>query len=92
MNKPTIATLKSFLRHNSQNLYIKVRSNFDGMVDCVMPVEDDYRKVDSLDWNDKHTLGIKGAWLVGQSRDYITSIPNGFEIYNSCGTWEIIKK
>jgi len=92
MRKPTLATLKSFIKRNDKNLYIKVKSSFDGMVDCVMPVEDEFRKVESINMENKYTLGIQGAWLVGGSRNYIKAIEDGYEVYNCCGTWQIITK
>jgi len=89
--KPTIATVKSFIKKNKDQLYIKVSSNFDGMVDCVIPAKSEFTKVDQINMEEKYTLGIKGAWFVGNSRDYITPIENGYEIYNSCGSF-ILKK
>lgn len=92
MDKPTLATLKSFIKNNQDNLYVKKTSDFDGMVDCVMPVKDNYIKVDSINFLEKHTLGISGVWLVGSSRDYITTLKKGYEVYNCCGTFELVTK
>lgn len=91
MKKVTRATIKNFIKTNWNGLYIKSKSNFDGMVDCVMSTNSDWKKVEqatsSLDYN----LGIKGAWFVGQSRDYFTPFADdnmvGYEIYNSCGSF-----
>ena len=37
----------------------------------------------------ENTLGYKGVWLVGSSRDYFTAFDNGefegIEVYNCCG-------
>lgn len=88
--KITRATLKSFIKKNQDNLFVKVKSSFDGMTDCVQEVEDNFRKVASVDFTNEHNLGINGLWLVGQSRDYLKEWENddyrGIEIYNCCGT------
>ena len=93
-NKITLATIKSFIKREAENdnLYIKVKSNFDGMIDCVAEVKDEFTKKDkaNLNFNEKHTLGFAGLWLVGQSRDYFTAYADdnfiGYEIYNCCGS------
>ena len=91
MEKPTLATVKRFIKKNFDALFINVKSEFDGMYDgCqtrnagFQPVQKDNDKVT----NDA-TLGIKGAWFVRSSRDYITPYNEpgfiGFSISNSCG-------
>ncbi len=95
--KPTMSTVKSFIKKNFDQLYINVKSSFDGMTDGCECRHDGFTKVQrdetkSLD-SDYHkaTQGIKGAWFVGSSRDYIQHYRNiggdmiGFEISNSCG-------
>lgn len=88
--KITKATLKSFIKKNKDNLFIKVTSSFDGMTDCVQRVEDNFKKVDNIDFNDSHSLGIRGLWLVGKSRNCFEEWEDkeykGIEIYNCCGT------
>jgi len=37
IKKITRATLKSFIKKNKCQLYVKVVSSFDGMTDCVQP-------------------------------------------------------
>jgi hypothetical protein len=32
-----------------------------------------------------------GVWFVGSSRDYIREIPNGYNVYNCCGKFNLIK-
>jgi hypothetical protein len=90
MTKITLATLKSFIRKNKNNLYVQVVSDFKSMVDMVTPVKDDFRLATQNEKQNEHTLGISGLWLVGQSRDYITAYEDenfkGYEIYNSCGS------
>ena len=90
--KITRATLKSFIRTNANGLYINQTSNFDGRVDCVMPTNGGWSKInkEKINLEDKYTLGVRGLWLVGSGRDYITVYADdnfiGYEVYNSCGS------
>jgi len=91
--KITLATVKAFIRreYKNGNLYIKQNSTFDGMVDCVMPIENsEWRKVTQIDENNKNSCGINGLWFVRNSRDYFTPYSDdnfiGYKIYNCCGT------
>ena len=100
MKKTTIATIKAFIRReiNNNNLYIKVKSDFDGRVDCVMPVEEDLTKADKETYTekDKNTLGLKGIWFVGRGSDYHTPYKEngfiGYEISNCCGSFVVAMK
>jgi len=97
MAKVTRATLKSFIKNNIDNLYIKVNSKFNGMVDCVMPVDEkEYSVAKKTESSLYNTLGINGAWFVGGSRDYFTKIENesfeGYEVYNCVGSFELAVK
>lgn len=96
MKKITLAGLKSFIRKNKDNLYIKVKSDFDGMVDGIVEVDMDWKKVEAekIDFTDKNTMGICGAWLVGESRDRIQITDDGetITVGNCCGNWEICRK
>lgn len=89
--KITRATIKSFIKKNQNNLYIKKESDFDGRVDCVVEVDGEFSKVEVKDMSDEHKLGVSGAWFVGGSRDYFTEFENenfkGFDISNSCGSF-----
>lgn len=100
IKKITRSTFKSFINKNDGKLFIKNRSSFDGMVDCVMPVDGDFTPVTTSTRHpnsDKYTLGINGVWLVGSSRDYFTNFENdefiGIEVSNCCGDFILaIKK
>lgn len=97
MKKITLATIKSFIAKNPE-LFIRVNSKFDGMIDCVatnpnaafnpaLPAE---RPCDN-------NLGIQGAWFVLSSRDWFqpfeTETLKGYEISNCCGSFALaIKK
>jgi hypothetical protein len=91
MKNTTLATIKSFIKNNVANLYVKTSSKFDGMTDGIEAVNDQYRKVAVVDMTKPNTFGIDGAWFVGQSRDYFSAYDKdgfvGFEINNSCGTF-----
>lgn len=88
--KITKATLKSFLRKNYANVYIKILSEFSGMIDCVEQVEDTFCKAEFTDKNIEHNLGFVGLWLVGSSRDSFSYFENdqfeGIKYYNCCGS------
>lgn len=99
MTKATIATVKSFIRKNEAKILINVKSSFDGMTDSVeslkggfRPLEkENQRQVFVTDHNSNPTLGYKGVWLVGCSRDTVKPFSEGglqgFEVHNSCDRW-----
>lgn len=96
MTKITRATVKSFIKKNFDNLYINRKSRFDGSVDCVMPVKGGFKKVCATDWHEKYTLGVEGAWFVGNSRDSFSEYEKegykGIEVYNCCGSFILAVK
>lgn len=89
MKKITLATVKTFLKKNAGNLYINVKSSFDGMTDCCESRYEGFTKAIATDEHPSHKLGIEGAWFVGQSRDYFSAFENdqmtGITVSNSCG-------
>lgn len=95
MKKITKATIKSFINKNIDNLFIKVEDSFDGMVDCVMPVEDEFHQIIKTESNDNN-MGIKGCWFVNESRDwfktYEDDIYTGYSISNCCGSFKLVIK
>lgn len=102
MAKITFATVKSFIKKNNGSLYIKVERKFDGMVDGVRSVKDDFSLVEAdkteskcSDYNER-TQGIKGAWFVGSSRDYFNEFEDcdfkGISVSNSCGSFVLAVK
>lgn len=96
-SKPTLATLKSFVRKNHKNLLLRVASCFNGMTDSVEgnssgkfnPITQYQNGILASKDSNANTLDIQGVWLVGSSRDYITPYSEngliGYEVYNSCG-------
>jgi hypothetical protein len=91
--KITLATVKSFIRKNSGSLSINVCSAFDGMLDGCTSQHAGFVTAQPETKNVDMTMGIKGAWFVGSSRDYFTAFENdtlvGYEVYNSCGRFII---
>jgi len=93
--KITLATVKSFINKNRDNLLINVKSSFDGMTDCCESLHEGFikakaDKTQSLNSDYRNaTQGIEGAWFVGRSNDYCTPYETGtlkgIEVYNSCG-------
>ena len=91
--KITLTTLKSFVKRNKDNLYVKVDSCFDGMTDGVEYDRNAAFKKSEHQGSEhlrENTLGYDGFYLVGSSRDYFNIVEeNGFigiEAYNCCGT------
>ena len=94
MNKPTVATLKSFIRKNRENLLVKCRAEFDGMIDGLQWNKGaEFQPATPSDQVFENNLGIRGVWLVGRSRDYLTPFDNdgfkGFKVSNCCGSFEV---
>lgn len=90
--KITLASLKSFAKRNSDKIYSKCKSSFDGMTDCVQDVDSGWVKSYISDPKEKsyYKTGINGIYTVGGSRDYFRiyedSVFFGIEVYNCCGT------
>ena len=89
MSKITLSTFKSFVNKNFKNLWISELNTFDGMIDGIR--ESDTKGFYPIQETIQHiarTLGIKGAWLVGSSRDWFTKYEDerfvGIEVNNSC--------
>jgi len=93
--KATMATIKSFIRKNQGNLYVRYIGSFDGMTDSVehIPASDRSFQPVQPGTHPSHDLGIHGAWFVGSSRDYIMPIAEngfvGFHVYNCCGSFDL---
>ena len=87
----TLATIKSFIKRNREDLMINVRSRFDGMTDGCETVKGGFKKAIPTTSHLDNTLGIDNAWFVGSGRDnfypYEKDGMTGYEIYNCCGTF-----
>lgn len=92
MKKITLASIKKFIKENSNNLYANCTSSFDGMTDCVESRDGGFVKVDpsKIDMNKEQDLGIERLWFVRDSRDYFRHFNEGgfvgYVISNSCGS------
>lgn len=91
--KITLATLKAFAKKNSENLFAKVKGEFDGMTDCVQSNKGAKFFKTEVTKPDDHSYfrtGIRGIYTVGGSRDYFTFYEDekfyGIEVYNCCGS------
>lgn len=104
MKKPTLATLKAFIRKNHSNLMIRCDPSFDGMIDGtsynheakfspIKKLDRSHMAFKSAEGSFDNTLGISGVWLVGSSRDHITGYSKdgmfGYEVYNCCGSFVV---
>jgi hypothetical protein len=90
MAKITKATVKSFIKKNTGNLYVRNDSQFDGMTDCVeFNRNAQFRPASSTTRFVENTLGVDGVYVVGGSRNsfrpYEDSEYTGIEYYNCCG-------
>jgi hypothetical protein len=95
MSKITKATFKKFVKQSG--LFIKTNSDFDGMADCVVTINSDFRPAKPTLHCPDHTLFYSGIWLVGGGRDYFSAYEDaqfkGISCCNSCGSFIVaIKK
>jgi hypothetical protein len=102
MKKLTRATLKSFVKKNIDDLFINVKSSFNGMIDGCQEEKGGFEKIEltNKDFHFDNTLGIKDVWLVGgngSSKDHFTHHDDrqfsGIKVNNCCGIFVLaIKK
>jgi hypothetical protein len=87
--KITLATFKSFIRKNADALFVNQKSTFDGMTDGIESCHGGFTRAESETTFSSHSLGLRGLWLVGGSRDYFNAYEDekfvGIEVYNCCG-------
>ena len=92
--KITLATLKSFIRKAGENLHVMTKTQFDGMEDCVVSTGDrEFTKARYTNEFLEHTLGVRGVWLVGGSRNSFSAFERGgfrgIHVYNCCGSFDV---
>jgi hypothetical protein len=96
MSKITKSTLKSFINKNVAALFINVKSKFNGDCDGVISTAGGFSLAQKDESNASYTLGVKGAWFVGNSRDFFTAYEDGqfsgYEVFNSCGSFVLAVK
>lgn len=96
ITKITRATIKSFIKKNFSNLFIRNISDFDGMIDGMKYHNNaKFRKAISTDRDEKYTFGIDGAYIL-PSRNLFKAFENeeyiGFNVWNCCGEFDIVIK
>jgi len=87
----TRATLKSFIKRNKVNIFVKVVSDFDGMTDMVEHRKDaQFKQIEVLDEKLKQSFGfiMDGVFITGRDwfKHYEDENFYGIELYNSTGT------
>jgi len=96
MSKITKSTIKSFIKNNISALYINVTSKFDGDCDGVISAAGGFSLAQKDESNVNYTLGVEGAWFVGNSRDYFAAYEDGqfsgYKVHNSCGSFILAVK
>jgi hypothetical protein len=101
MSKITKATFKSFVKLWNCSCFIKVKSKFNGMIDGVEQLDNEFTPLLKDNWENKNcclenTLGYLGIWLVGSSRDYFKNYVDdtffGIEVSNCCGRFIVAVK
>lgn len=100
--KITLSTFKSFVKKNADNLFVNVKSSFDGMIDGCRTYKDGFQPATKDTTESKSdtyyeaTLGINGVWLVRGSRDYFYQYQDenftGIEVSNCCGCFIVAVK
>lgn len=95
--KITKATFKSFLKNAQiENLFINVKSSFDGMTDSCEQRNGGFKPAQKTDSHIEYTLGFNGIWIVGGGRDYFQVFESngfkGFEVFNACGSFIVAQK
>lgn len=89
MKRITMATVKSFVRKNANKLFVNVKSDFDGMTDGCVKINNGFSVASKDDSCIENTLGLCGVWLVGSSRDRFTAYEDnkyiGIKYSNCCG-------
>ena len=91
MSKITLTTIKSFIKNNKGKIFISTRNRFSGMTDGIEPCNDKgFYLADQTDPK-CHTMGIKNAYFVFDSRDYFSIYKddqfNGYEVSNCIGNF-----
>jgi hypothetical protein len=93
MKKITVATFKSFVRKNADNLFVNVKSRFDGMTDgieCRNGGFEPARRVQD-NWVSDRNLGFSGISLTGSTKNWVEPYQDeqftGFRVDNCCGSF-----
>jgi hypothetical protein len=92
----TLATIKSFIKKNSDNLYLKKINAFDGMCDGISDRgAHGFTQVAVNPEGNKNRLGIEGAWFTSSGNlftEFDDGVFKGYDVYNCCGNFVIATK
>lgn len=97
MKRITMATIKSFIKKNHGNLFLNIKSSFNGMVDgCDYHKGSQFEAVEHTESFSNNKLGVQGAWFVRDGGDLLRAYEDeqfiGFDVYNCCGSFIIAVK
>jgi hypothetical protein len=96
MAKTTLATIKSFIKKNSNNLYLMRYHKFDSSYDGIrLDPNPAFEQVTYNPVSDSHRLGIDGAWFTYGGNNftpYDDGVYKGFNVYNCCVNFVIAIK
>ena len=89
MKKLTKTTLKSLIKKNAGNLFVRIRAEFDGMVDGVVYSKREFKSAKTTTRAIENSLGLEGVHLVHGSGNFFEAYEDenyvGIEISNCCG-------
>ena len=95
----TLATFKSFVRHNLYDLHVNVVREFDSSIDGCAWRNTGFSPANAAETVWQNNLGISGIWLVGGSgrsgdsfRAYDENGWKGIAVYNCCGSFIVAVK
>jgi hypothetical protein len=92
----TMATIKSFIKKNSEELFLKKINSYDGMCDGVNErAAHGFTQVEFNHQSHANQLGIPGAWFTPGGNlltEYNDGVFKGFDVYNCCGHFIIAVK
>ncbi len=89
MKKITIATVKSFIKKNTESLFINVKSRFDGMTDGIEDRNGGFQKIRKATQFHERTMGYDGINFTSSTKNwcehYEDDLYKGFRVDNCCG-------
>lgn len=93
----TIQELRNFIEENSDNLYLNVLVDIEGVKKWDNSKMVGFQPVKKIgDSRDNNTLGIYNLWISGRGLDSITNYDNGeylgYMISNNIGTYILAKR
>lgn len=88
--------IRKFIKDNEGNLFIKVTSEFDGMIDGSRTYNNSIEPAKKAKEKTEHNEGIEGLYLVCGGDDYFTPYSDetyeGYKWYNCCSSGLLLRK